>query len=57
MAARAGVNIVPIYGNVKNYFGKIVGWVERSETHQFASDMKAMGFASLYPSYTLHTGR
>ena len=28
-----------------------VGWVERSETHQFRP--VAMGFAALYPSYVL----
>jgi hypothetical protein len=55
-------NIVPIYGNVKGKFGKIVGWVEptgranarpmtgSAKPINFASDIKAMGFASLYPS-------
>ncbi len=28
----------------------LVGWVERSETHHWASGV-VMGFASLYPSY------
>jgi len=27
-----------------------VGWVERSDTHQWAAQ-KVMGFAPLYPSY------
>ena len=34
----------------------LVGWVERSETHQFGTlervqTLGLMGFASLYPSY------
>jgi hypothetical protein len=36
----------------------IVGWVERSETHQSFAQ-KLMGFAARYPSYELlrHLGR
>ncbi|MGX1108763.1 hypothetical protein AB7M47_007146 [Bradyrhizobium elkanii] len=30
---------------------RIVGWVERSETHHLGVRMQLMGFASLYPSY------
>src|SRR6476660_1901332 len=30
--------------------GRIVGWVERSETHHLACT-RLMGFASLYPAY------
>src|SRR5205085_10749412 len=41
--ARAGRKIVPICVIVKGQFGKIVGWVERSETHQFISNIEAMG--------------
>jgi hypothetical protein len=32
--------------------GPFVGWVERSETHQWRAT-KLMGFAALYPSYGL----
>ena len=36
--------------------GPVVGWVERSETHQFRgrSTASVVGFASLYPPYTAH---
>src|SRR5215470_13521339 len=37
---------------------ELVGWVERSETHQAIASTekhdKTMGFAALNPSYTLH---
>jgi hypothetical protein len=36
-----GRTVIPVF----------VGWVERSETHQFAGTRQMMGFALLNPSY------
>jgi hypothetical protein len=34
---------------------EFVGWVERSDTHQYAFEKLKMGIASLNPSYGLRT--